>query len=290
MVFSGMMKGKKRKIFLLGGEGFLGRNISREISAESDCYSIGIEKSIFPERADKFLKVNPYREKINDKADVFVHLIDNRIEEENFLGEEQNLLENINLDNKPHLIVFSSVAARANPDSPYGRRKKMLEEFYREYCDSKGIKLTVFRMFNTFGDYQMPYVQGSLVANIFFNHSLDQPVEINDWEARRDFIWARDAALAVRESIKKGIFGTIELGSGKLASVRELVEMIEEKVIGKKLKVKNNNRKEAVISPVADIEKLKNILPKLTPLEVAFKNTFRFYQKNIELIKKHLNL
>lgn len=282
------MSRRKKTIILLGGEGFIGRNISREISPEDDCFSIGIEKSFFPKRADKFVKLNPYREKIKGKGDIFVHLIDNKVAEKNFLKDEKRLASNLGMKSGCHLIIFSSAAVLADLQSPYGKRKKMLEKFYRDYCGSIGINLTIFRLFNTFGKYQMPYVQGSLVANIFANHLLGLPAQINDWYARRDFIYARDIGLAVKGAIEKKLFERVELGSGQLTSVRELVRTIREKILDRPLEVENKQKKDLVVSPAAEGKALKEILPALTPLATGLEETFRFYKNNIGIIKNHL--
>lgn len=282
------MKNKK-KILLIGGEGFLGRNISNLLSRKHNCVSVGIEESFFDgARRDEFLKKNPYREKIQGIYNVLVHLIDNDIRQIDFLKEERKLQNNIEFESKAHIIVFSSAAVYANPDSDYAKRKKRLEESYARYCKNKSLALTIIRLFNTFGLYQMPSRPGSLVANIFYNHLSKKPIVINDLDAQRDFIYAGDVANFVGEVVDKRHAGAIDLGSGKLTSVRELLDIIQEEVIKDPVDTKHRNFCETIPSIAAR----KKFLPAatLTPLKIALKQTFNFYKKNLKIIKKHILL
>ncbi|MDH4330459.1 MAG: NAD-dependent epimerase/dehydratase family protein, partial [Candidatus Moranbacteria bacterium] len=121
---------EKKNILILGGEGFIGRNIAEFLSSEKySCSSVGVEESIFSEnRKDELKKINPYDCKIENDFDVAIHLIDNRAAEgEDFADAEKKLIENIGLKSKKHLILFSSAVIYANPDSEYGKRKIELE-------------------------------------------------------------------------------------------------------------------------------------------------------------------
>lgn len=284
---------KNKKILILGGEGFIGRNISQVLADQYECYSVGTEKSIFPEREDMFISGDPYAEKMSGDYDAYIHLIDSGLEGPDFRDAELKLAKNIGMKAGAHLIIFSSAAIYADPDSDYAKRKKMFEEFYSDYCGSdycgkNGLNLTICRLFNVFGEYQLPNRQGSLVANIFCNHLNGKLIGINDFEAKRDMIYARDMARMIEYIIRNNCFGPIEIGSGRLISMRELVGTIEEKIIKGKLNIKDNGLKEKAISPAAKNELLEKI--ELLPLKKGLSKTFEFYKNNLAKINKYLSL
>ncbi|MEF3692462.1 MAG: NAD-dependent epimerase/dehydratase family protein [Candidatus Moraniibacteriota bacterium] len=276
-----------KRVLILGGEGFIGRNIAEVLSDESECFSVGNIKSFFLERNDSFLKINPYKEAVNSDFDVYIHLIDNQVELDNFLKEERNLMKNLSISRNSHLIVFSSAVVYANPDSPYGKRKLELEKFYEEFCQRKNINLTTVRLFNIYGKYHLPYRQGGLVANIFFNYLNGLPVEINDLETKRDFIYATDMAIIIKDIINSKKFGKYDLATGKLISIGEIIEILKNNVI-KKLKIINKNNGEKILSPAGNNE-LSKIL-NLVKIEDGLKKAYLFYEKNNQLIKDNLKL
>lgn len=276
---------KNKKILILGGEGFIGRSVVDFLAHRYDCYSAGIEKSRFKNRKDKFIKKNPYKEKLKNDYDAIIHLIDNPEKINKFPGEEKKLIENIGLNKKNHLIVFSSAAVYANSNSEYAQRKIKLEKIYSDYCKKNGIKLTIFRLFNVCGPYQIPNRQGSLVANIFVNYLRGMATQINDKSAKRDFIFSMDIGKFIHFAIKNSITGTIDLATNQLISIGKLIKILEEEIVKGKLPIIYKKAKENIVCP-----KAKNILigkVGIIPLKDNLKKTFSFYKKNIDIIQKY---
>lgn len=274
------------KILLIGGEGFIGRNISNTLSENYNCFSIGIEKSIFLNRKDKYIFSNPYKEIISNTYDVYIHLIDNKVKDDTFEVEEIKLLNNLHIQPNSHLILFSSSVIYANPSSPYAKRKLALENIYENYCQKNNINLSTLRLFNIFGNYQLPNRQGSLIANIFYNHLNNLPIEINDMEVKRDYIYAKDMANIVKQIIEDKIYEKGDLASGKQISIRELINLIEEKVIFKRLNIIDKNIKETNICPKAK-ELLNYKLPQTSFID-ALNQTLTFYKVNRDIIEQYL--
>ena len=265
------------RILLLGGEGFVGRNISETLSARFDCSSVGIASSVFP-RKDSFLSTDPYRETVSGEYDVVIHLIDHQIESTLFERGEEMLMRNIKWATSKHLIVFSSAVLYANPSSPYGKRKMMLEDFYEKYCRDYDIHLTVVRLFNTYGKFQFPYRQGSLVANLLFNYFRGVPSEIIDMNAMRDFMYAGDIGVFIQRIIEERVYETIDLATENMITIGELIEMIRETLHLSNMDIHCKNISENISCPAG-----KNILldkTRLTPIEEGIKKTFSFYQAN----------
>lgn len=275
-----------KRILLLGGEGFIGRNIAEYFSEKNTCVSVGNEQSRFEQRRDEFLPAKPYEEKIHHESDVIVHLIDNKIPLDSFVEQEKNLIENIALNQNHHLIIFSSAVIYANPDSEYGQRKQALEKFYTEYCEMHGIKLTILRLFNTFGSFQIPYRQGSLVANLIYNALHDKQTEINDRDAMRDFLFAGDIPKFVEYAIINKMEGVYDIGSGKLTSIREVITLLEERVIERYLDVLYRDIPETIFPRHAEGDLVGEV--DLIGLEEGLKGTVKFYEDNMRIVKSYV--
>lgn len=278
---------KNTTVLLLGGEGFIGRNLANFFAHSYRCFSVGTQKSLFPQRRDSFIKLDPYKEKIPGKYNIIVHLIDNVVSSEEFFKEEQSLTENILSNTDAHLIVFSSVAVYANPDSPYGVRKRMLEEFYMEYCKEKRMSLTIFRLFNTFGPYQIPFKQGSLIANLLYNFLNKKSTEINDMSAKRDFVYSGDISKFVMCALQNKLVGTFDIASGKIISISETISLLEREILKSSLKIIDKKKKEDLICPPSQVSMALPI--NIISMREGLGHTLDFYRNNMPIIKKYVD-
>lgn len=276
--------GERKKILILGGEGFIGRNLVDSLSRKYDCYSADLHKSKFErgKRRDIFIKINPYKNKIENDYDAIIHLIDSGKNGEIFKKNESRLIKNIGMNKRNHLVIISSAAVYASSTSDYGKRKKALEKMYTDYCGKNKIRLSIFRLFNTYGPYQIPNRQGSLVANILVNYLNKKTTEINDAAARRDFIFSSDTGKFIRYAIENSVAGIIDLASGKLTSIDEIIKIIETAIIKNKLELAHKNIKDNIVCPAAKNRLLKKIT--ITPLNNGLKKTLAFYKKNLKII------
>lgn len=279
----------KKKILLLGGEGFLGRNIAAELADDFSCYSAGFEESVFnDDRKDIFIKIDPYKDRIEGEFEVYIHLIDNHVSDNDFEKEEMKLIDNVKFPENSHLILFSSAVIYADLESAYAKRKIRLENLYENYCKNNNIKLTIFRLFNIYGKFQMPYKQGSLIANVLFNYYSSLPIEINDMMTKRDFIYAGDMAKFVRWVMENKFYGKTDLATGKLVSIGELLDICKNKIFRNKVNIINKNIIETKSCPMCNSALLGKIM--LTSLNDGLKETDFFYQRNWSIIKKYLNI
>jgi nucleoside-diphosphate-sugar epimerase len=267
-------------------EGFIGRNLAEYFSEKNTCVSVGNEKSLFEKRGDAFFQAKPYEEKIEHESDVIVHLIDNKVSMDSFVEQEKKLVESIGLNSEHHLIVFSSAVVYANPDSEYGQRKQAMEKLYTAYCEDRGIQLTILRLFNTFGPYQIPYRQGSLVGNIMYNALDGKQTQINDREATRDFLYSGDIPKFVEYVIVNNMKGVYDIGSGALTSIRELITLLEGKIIKKSFDMAYRDIRETLPSRSAKSNLLGGV--KLTNLEEGLRRTMKFYEDNMPIVKSYV--
>jgi nucleoside-diphosphate-sugar epimerase len=276
----------KQRITLLGGEGFVGRNIAAHFSQEMPCLSIGKEPSLFKERGDVFFLADPYRQKIEHESDVIIHLIDNKVPLDDFLEQEKRLAKNIALDSRHHLILFSSAALYVNPTSEYGQRKQLLEEFYTEYCKAHAVSFTILRLFNTYGPYQIPYRQGSLVANLIYNHLKGKPTEINDLEVKRDFLFSRDIPKFVEYALEQNLQGVFDIGTGKLTTISELVTYLEKKTLKQSISIVNKGLKESMPDRAAGKALLEKV--SMVDFDEGLAEASQFYQNNFPVIETYV--
>lgn len=145
-----------------------------------------------------------------------------------------------------------------NPINPYAISKLTIEHYLEYYRNSNGIKYTVLRYSNPFGERQNPLgTQG--VIPVFLNKILhdERPVIFGDGTAVRDYIYIRDAidaTLAVFES--KTDESVFNIGSGYGISINQLVNIMSE-VTGKDVNpVYIENTKTNISTVTLDISRI----------------------------------
>lgn len=276
----------KKKVLILGGEGFIGRNLSDVLSNDFDCFSVGLEKSIFSGSKARFVCVDPYKEKISGHYEVVIHLIDNGIQFSSIKKNEKKIFNNLDSILPEHIIFFSSSSIYAFPDSEYAKRKILMEKIYQKYCQERQIGLSVLRLFNIFGPYQIPNRRGSLVANLLYKYFVKEFVEINDLYAKRDFIYSQDMAKCVGQVIKKKLFGTDDLATNKMTTIDDLITTLND-VLPSKIQIIDKKNHEKAICPSAKSRVICQIQP--LPIEQSLKATANFYKDNLKIIGEQQN-
>lgn len=277
-----------KQILLLGGEGFIGRNLASYFGENNHCVSVGRNPSLFAKRQDRFIQSNPYQAPVSGEYDVVVHLIDSKAPLEDFDRAEQQLMTNFKLKDDGHLIVFSSAVVYANPDSEYGQRKRKLERLYAERAEKLGLQFTILRPFNLFGPFQLPYHPGSLVANLLYNVLTGTVTEINDMETRRDFMYAGDLGKFVERVLSEKKTGTYDVGSGSLVRVRDLITRLEAAVFGHKIDYIDKAVREGIPDQPADTAALSAQIP-MVDFDAGLRRTFLFYQDNLHLLQGYVD-
>lgn len=151
-------------------------------------------------------------------------------------------------------IVFSSSCAADNPESVYGRTKRMCETILAD-ANKEGVNSVILRYFNVAGadpdgefgenhDPETHLIPRILTRNDFTVYGNDFPTP--DGTCIRDYIHVSDLAEAhvkaaqyLNESKTPIIFN---LGSGTGYSVLDVISMVEE-VTGIKFKIKYSDRR-----------------------------------------------
>ena len=182
----------------------------------------------------------------------------------------QNVLEAMRLCDSERLIFPSTAAVYGATNGPevneevtptasnvYGRHKLAAELLIRGYADDYGLKCTVLRLFNVYGDLNKE--QG--VISLFVRRSLaSKPLIVKGGDQLRDFVFLDDVVQAfVRSLNSEASHGkTINVGSGVGISIKEIAEMIQRSFAKAKIKYELADKEEYSI--YADVSRMKTTL------------------------------
>lgn len=313
------MPNNKKNILLLGGLGFIGKNLIEEFSLD-DNYNIIIFDHKDKPLDDKWLNKNiklyygdfiltSDLEKIfkENKIDIVFHLIsttipsssnNNIIADINYnLGRTIKLLDLIRDYAIKKIVFFSSGGTiyglpdrsfpdrfpedyQNNPICSHGIVKLTIEKYLYLYKYFYGIDYLILRLANPFGEYHSSGVQG--LINVALEKIIEnKPVTIwGDGEIIRDYIYIKDCAHAIKNLVDKNISNNIiNIGSGFGYSVNEILSMIK-KITGDFKINRLESRKFDVPKIVLDISKIKSKIDfKLTDINVGIKKTYNWILK-----------
>ena len=237
---------------------------------------------------------------------------------ENNLKATQNLLEVIVKNKISKNFVFSSTAAvygepnteiidenhQRNPINPYGESKYMIEKMLKDFYKYHGISSISLRYFNASGAHYsgligehhnpethlIPNILEAVLKNKFFKIFGDS-FETSDGTCVRDYVHIEDLAVAHLESLKyllkNKVCESINLGSGKGFSVKQIIDEVET-VTGLKVNYTVDKKREGDPARlVADITKAKNILgwiPKKSQINNIVSSAWNWHQKKSSII------
>ena len=242
------------KIFLIGGSGFIGKNLVNQFRNNYEVHVIDkyIDEQFFSERLEvKTMKMDLVEEQVPTdyhSPDYIINLASIVTAERNFalfdglissnLKVLLNLYERFKNDKKLKLFIqFGSSEEYGNegspfketmrecPNSPYALVKQLTVNTALMLHSNYGFPAMVVRPGNLFGKYQnpskfIPYVIQQLKANA--------PLNVTPCEQKRDFIYAEDFAWCIEQVIEnhnKAVGEIINVGSGESISLKSIIEI-----------------------------------------------------------------
>jgi nucleoside-diphosphate-sugar epimerase len=112
------------------------------------------------------------------------------------------------------------------PRSPYAASKSSAESFIKSFYFSFGLPVTIVRPFNTYGPGQSAL---AIIPKIISNLLHENDLRLGNLEARRDFLYVKDAVNAFVNCLHNGCVGeTVNIGTGTSVSIKELLCLIGE--------------------------------------------------------------
>ena len=256
-----------KKILILGGLGFIGKNLYNRLVQDGHAVTILTER--IHDNADGFLTptvrqhivpgsiLNPQlMNSIVAGFDVIFSLAgssgaadsirDPYHDLDTNLKGHLNILEACRRHNPGALLVFPSSRLvygkpavnpvredhPLQPESIYAIHKITTEHYYLLYQRLYGIRSVIFRIANPFGPYQRFGSNNYGILNWFIHKALvGEPIEIyGDGSQQRDFIYINDLVTVLARTMEMpAMAGNIyNLGTGTGISLRQAVEVIQQ--------------------------------------------------------------
>lgn len=284
------------KILLIGGTGFIGGNLVKELVKEE--HEIRILDNLYRSTSDplkslidskkvEFIQGDIRDEEIVDKAmdgiDYVFHLaavcINYSVKypkesiEINLLGSN-NIFKSA-LKHNVKRVIFSSSAsvygdpkvlpmnedAELNPVTPYCLAKLAGEQLLKFYARS-GLKYNILRYFNVYGVGQKPDAYYTSVISVFIKRILNKqrPVISGEGKQSMDFIDVKDIVqaniLTMKTDVENEIFN---VGTGVSTTIKELADILI-KSLNADVEPEFDGRKVIVNERRADITKIQKML------------------------------
>ena len=251
------------KCLVLGGGGFIGSSVSEQLLKDGHSVRIFEHPRVSPYRpfrpdenaewfAGDFLDISDV-ERALEGIDVVIHLISTTLpknsNENPIYDVETNVIQllkilDVMLAKKISRIIFTSSGGTiygipqfvpitedhpTNPIVSYGITKLTIEKFLLMYKKLHGLKPTILRVANPYGERQSAkHMQGAV--GVFLEKALaDQAIEIwCDGSITREYIYVGYVAKAFSKAITyNGTKSIFNIGSGRGIFLNELIDNLE---------------------------------------------------------------
>lgn len=167
----------------------------------------------------------------------------------------------------------------AQPTSPYGASKLMLEGYLSAYSAAFGLKGCALRFSNIYGPRS--FHKGSVVAHFYKRILAGEPLIVyGDGSQARDFLYVGDLVEGIRSAVDGDAVGAYQLGSGVPTTVNELLDLMRA-VTGRELEVVYEDfRPGEVVRTWCEIDKARDGLGfnPVTPLDDGLRRTWEWFQ------------
>ena len=212
-----------KKVLITGSKGFVGTNLVADLKYKKNIEILEYYRETKKSLLDKYTK----------ECDFVFHLAgvnrpenDEEFKKGNY-GFTTKLLNLLRKNKNKAPIVFTS-SIQAELDNPYGKSKKLAEDYLFEYGEENDVDVYIYRLTNLFGKWSRPNYN-SVVSTFCYNIAHDLDIEIHDPEVELELCYIDDVLeefnKALRESpTKKDEFCKVSITHGvKLGKLAELI-------------------------------------------------------------------
>ncbi len=291
----------KDGLLVIGGSGFVGRNLINKLKDEYVITSVSRTSKIagvkninldLIQSDFNFLRTGNY------KYVIYLGMVSSPKEAELKPQEEfdsnvsavQRFLEKSKDLNFKKIIFLSSVVLYLSGNKQklkegdqiapflniYNYSKYTMETLAEYYREKYLMPITVFRLANTYGPHQTTQKVPYLIPNLFKQGILDKEINVLNISPVRDWVFVDDVVEVLARELKINGGGLFNLGTGTGRSVGDVAKIVSSLT---KSKVVNLNKK---VNPpyhvICDVSRLKERIGYVpsTTLEVGLEKTFDF--------------
>jgi UDP-glucose 4-epimerase len=235
---------KENTIGIIGGAGFLGRNMIEKLDKSNSItvFDVGVRPEFLPE---SIVYHDLGKHKIDNIKDcqfeLIYHFAGNssvgHSVKDPIMDVERSVVPLLEIlefaKNNCKKFIFSSSAAcygemldqstryQDNPISPYGISKKMSELYIKYYSNNSHLNVEIYRFFSLFGKYNRKQVVYDTVVRLLENPS---ELVVYNPNSTRDFIFVDDA-IKIICNYNPGTNPT-DIGTGTSTSILSLTKLI----------------------------------------------------------------
>ena len=249
----------KSNIIITGSSGFIGSELFKKLN-EKKIACIGLTRK----KIKGLKQVSSYSRFKNNQNDVLVHLAQNRNSKVKNKYHEVEDYKKLIKNRWRHIIYISSInvygiqstkyhkpTEKVFSSNNYTKTKIACEELTRKEGG------TILRFSNLYG-HNMD--QNTIIGTLIEQINNDGPIVLNETKSVRDFLWIDDAIESILLAIKYKPDATLNVGTGKGTSIKELIKLVLQLINTNKRDIIEKNKDYKKNSILIDISQTKRII------------------------------